>query len=87
MFMTYTYRPANEERMMFASAEENHKDKVLFVHNFANLLCQTREQILDLTLSDDGEEITIEFDGGGTRKVNIALDSYIAIMRDVLKAI
>ncbi len=84
---TFTFRPADESGMMFASNEEVHKDKALFIHNFANLLRQTREQVMDLALSDDGNEITIEFEGGGTRKVNIALDSYTAIMKDVLKAL
>lgn len=85
--MTRVYIPANESARMTMTKEEAHKDKALFIENFANLLGQTREAIFDLTLSEDGNTCTIKYEGGGTRDVNIHMDSYTAIMRDVLYAI
>ncbi len=87
MGITKLFVPANEGAMMYASPEEQLIDKGLFISNFAAQLRQTREGIVDLALSEDGNTVTILFDGGGTRKVNIACDSYVAIMRDILAAI
>ncbi len=82
--MTYVYTPANESARINMSKEDAHKDKALFVNNFANLLGQTREDVLDLILSEDGNTITIEYDGGYQRDVNIHNDSDVALMIDVL---
>lgn len=43
--------------------------------------------IEDLILSEDHNEITIQFVEGGTRKVNIAGDSGYAIIKDVMDKI
>ena len=83
----YICKPANEVGVMLASEEVQHKDKARFVSNLAGLLGQTREGVADLALSEDGETVTILFKGGASRRVNIACDSYIAIVRDVTKAI
>ncbi len=72
------YKEGRDEQLM---------DKRLFISNFAETLRQTREDIVGLALSEDGNTVTILFDGGGTRKVSIACDSYVAIMRDILAAI
>ena len=62
-------------------------EKAVFITNLAGLLRQTREGVVDLALSEDGETVTILFDGGGTRRVNIACDSHLAIIKDVAGAI
>lgn len=87
MALSNIYIAANENKTMFASPEEMAIDKGLFVTNLAGLLRQTREDVVDLALSEDGETVTILFDGGGTRRVNIACDSYLAIVKDVVGAI
>ena len=81
------YIAANEDKVMYASPEVAALDKALLVTNLAGLLRQTREGVVDLALSEDGETVTILFDGGGTRRVNIACDSYLAIIKDVAGAI
>lgn len=83
----YICKPANETGAMLASEEVQHRDKVRFVSNLAGLLGQTREEVADLALSEDGKTVTILFKGGASRCVNVACDSYIAIIRDVAKAI
>lgn len=75
---------ANESAMMFASEAEDRADRKLFVENLGWLLSQTREGVECCELSDD-EIVTIHYKGGGTRKVNVNLDSYAAIIRDVAK--
>jgi hypothetical protein len=87
MALTNIYIAANEEEAMHASPKTAMQDKALFITNLAGLLRQTREGIIDLALSEDGNTVMILFEGGGTRRVNISCDSYIAIVRDVLKAI
>lgn len=81
------YVAANEDKAMYASPEVIAVDKAVFITNLAGLLQQTREGIVDLALSKDGETVTVIFEGGGSRQVNIACDSYLAIVRDVTKAI
>lgn len=66
--------------------KEHYKaDRKLFVKNLGDLLSQTGEQILSAEL-DDNDIVTIHFEGGD-KKVNVAMDSYTAIIKDVLKAI
>ena len=81
------YIAADEDKAMYASPEVAALDKAMFITNLAGLLRQTREGVVDLALSEDGETVTILFEGGGTRRANIACDSYLAIIRDVAKAI
>ena len=81
------YIAADEDKAMYASPEVAALDKAMFITNLADLLRQTREGVVDLALSEDGETVTILFEGGGTRRVNIACDSYLAIVKDVVKAI
>lgn len=81
------YIAADEDKAMYASPEVAALDKAMFITNLAGLLRQTREGVVDLALSEDGETVTILFEGGGTRRVSIACDSYLAIIRDVAKAI
>lgn len=81
------YIAADEDKAMYASPEVAALDKAMFITNLAGLLRQTREGVVDLALSEDGETVTILFEGGGTRRMNIACDSYLAIVKDVVKAI
>lgn len=77
VFAAEMYRIGDEE---FYKA-----DRKLFVKNLGELLSQTGEQILSAEL-DDNEIVTIHFEGGDKR-VNVAMDSYVAIIKDVLKVI
>ena len=38
-------------------------------------------------IGDDMEQVTIDYEGGGHRSVNVSLDSGIAMVRDILRAI
>ena len=55
-----------------------------FVKAFEVVLRNANVDVETLDLVDD-EHVQITFKGGGKRKVNIACDSYKAIMIDVLK--
>ena len=77
---------ASETAAMFMPTEKALEDGKLFVHNLGELLAQTREQVISCEL-DDNEIVTITFIGGGTRRVNVNMDSYTAIIRDVAKAV
>lgn len=61
-------------------------DRKLFVHNLGELLRQTRAGVISCEL-DDEDIVTITYHGGGIRRVNVAMDSYTAIMRDVAKRV
>ena len=87
MALSNIYIAADKDKAMYASPEVAAANKALFITNLAGLLRQTREGVVDLALSEDGETVTILFEGGGTRRVNIACDSYLAVIRDVAKAI
>ena len=59
-------------------------NKSEFVKSFETVLRNANVDVVDLDLIDE-EHIEITYVGGGKRKVNIACDSYKAIMIDVLK--
>lgn len=73
---------ADEGAMMFANSDQELNDRKLFVHNLGELLSQTRDGVVSCEL-DDNEIVTITYHGGGTRQVNIFMDSYGSIVRDV----
>lgn len=77
---------ASETAAMFMPTEKALEDRKLFVHNLGELLSQTREDVISCEL-DDNEIVTITYKGGGTHKVNVYMDSYTAIIRDVAKAV
>lgn len=77
---------ANEAYNGFMSKEDSFKDRQLFVTNLGKLLAQTREQVVSAEL-DENEIVTVTFKGGYTKEVNVNMDSYCAIIRDVLKHI
>ena len=78
------YIRANETGSMFVSDDLALKDRKRFVHNLGELLSQTRESIVGAELDDD-EIVTVTYNGGHTVQININMDSYLAIIRDVTK--
>lgn len=82
-----TIYPANENRAFYLPKAEAWADKAKFISALSALLEMTREGVVDLALSEDGETVTILYDSGFTRPVNIACDSYTAIIRDVAKEV
>lgn len=75
---------ANETQAMFASDDLALKDRKQFVHNLGELLSQTRERIVGAELDDD-EIVTVTYTNGHTVAINVNMDSYLAIVRDVTK--
>ena len=59
-------------------------NKSEFVKSFEAVLRNANVDVVSLDLIDD-EHVEITYKGGGKRKINIACDSYKAIMIDVLK--
>lgn len=58
------------------------KDRQLFVKNLGILLSQTRNDIISASLDKD-EIVTVTFKGGYKKRVNVNMDSYSAIIKDV----
>lgn len=81
-----TSRRANETTAMYASRAEALADRKRFVQQLGILLSQTREGVESATL-DDEEIVTVKFKGGHEIYVNVNMDSYAAIVRDVTKRI
>lgn len=75
---------ANETQAMFVSDYLALKDRKQFVHNLGELLSQTRERIVGAEL-DDNEIVTVTYTNGHTVTINVNMDSYLAIVRDVTK--
>lgn len=65
---------------------ENKKDIVM---RLTLLLKATRagSGIKKLVLSEDQKTVSIEFDSGGSRDVNVDCDSGIALVQDVIKVL
>ena len=78
------YPMANETYSVFVSDDLALKDRKLFVHNLGELLSQTREGIVGAE-PDDDEIVTVTYKGGHTVQINVNMDSYLAIIRDVTK--
>lgn len=74
---------------MKAANEMNHtkEDRELFVENLGWLLSQTRTGVVSAALDSENDIVTVTFENGYTKRVNVACDSYIAIIRDVAKRI
>lgn len=74
---------------MKAANETNYteEDKELFVENLGWLLSQTRTGVVSAALDSENDVVTVTFDNGYKKRVNVACDSYIAIIRDVAKHI
>lgn len=78
----------NENYMSFVNDNLRRKIKAQFVHNLGVLASQTREQISEMYLdNNDLDTVIIVYNNGYTQEVNIAYDSFSAIVRDVFKSI
>jgi hypothetical protein len=62
------------------------ENKQRVLHFLCAAIQSTRagEDLLELTLSDDRETVIAEFEGGGIKKANVAMDSGWAMIRDVV---
>ncbi len=77
---------ANETLVANYEKDAALKDRKLFVHNLGVLLSQTRERIVGCEL-DNNEIVTVMFKNGYTKEINVNMDSYFAIIRDVTKCV
>lgn len=77
---------ANEVNAAFMSPKSALIDRKLFVSNLGDLLSQTRERIVSAHL-DDNEIVHVVGNGGQELKVNVNMDSYFAIIKDVIRAV
>ena len=81
---------ANETRAAFMSKEDAIRDREIFVENLGDLLTQTRERIAGCILIDaekPTEHVLVLFKGTGTQRIGTYMDSYAAIVKDVMKGI
>lgn len=79
---------ANENSAAFWDDESAKQDRMLFVHNLGWLLSQTREGIVNCEMVDADtpkEAVIVTYKGGHTEEIHTAVDSYMAIIRDVTK--
>lgn len=81
--MNTAFSPTVSERAR-GSAEVEFLNRRGFVQNLGCLLAQTREQIISADL-DESDVVTITYSSGHTRRINVAMDSYLAIIKDVVK--
>jgi hypothetical protein len=63
------------------------EDAKLFVHNLGELLSQTREGIKSCELSDKGIVIITYKRTENKKEVNVSGDSYMAIIKEVVKSL
>lgn len=75
---------ACEDMLGMMTPEQRLEDRRLFVQNLGELLSQTRTNIVACELEDNDTAVVI-FNNGYRQRINIAMDSYIAIVRDVCK--
>ena len=75
-------KKACEDRAMFEPMEEAFEDRKLFVKYLGWLLSMTRDGVKGCEL-DDRNIVTVFYEGGCTRRINVYADSYAAIIRDV----
>ena len=73
----------------FTSPDLHDYDKALFVQNLGALLAQTREGVAGCSYSHnreaEKETVTIHYTNGHKRDVNVSMDSYLVLVRDVAK--
>ena len=62
------------------------ENKQRILHFLCAAIQATRagEDLIDLTLSDDRETVIAEFESGGIKKANVAMDSGWAMIKDVV---
>ena len=84
----YTLKRASEDLENYVPEEEALAIRKQFVRNFGWLLSQTRDRVLSCELEVPAkgvEHVVIKYRNGAEKRVNVSLDSYAAIIRDVAK--
>ncbi len=77
---------ANENfTQLYENDEYRMRDKQKFVINLGQLLSQTSTGVMAAGLED--EDTVVIYFGGSVKRVNIACDSYLAIIKDVVNSI
>lgn len=79
---------ANESHPALATNPYLHDvDKAMFVRNLGALLAQTREGVVGCEYHNDRknqkEMVTVTFSNGYKKTINVTMDSYLAVIRDV----
>lgn len=77
---------ADESRAAHMHPDSALVDRMQFVVNLGVLLAQTREGIQGAYL-DDQEMVHVVYKGGHEELINVNMDSYLAIIRDVTKGL
>lgn len=77
---------ANESRAAYMHPDNALVDRMQFVVNLGILLSQTREGIKGAYL-DDQEMVHVVYTSGHEELINVNMDSYLAIIRDVTKGL
>lgn len=77
---------ANEAAAYYMTEDAAWEDRKNFVHNLGVLLAQTREQIIGAFL-DENDRVHILYRHDYEEIVNVRMDSYTAIIKDVVKTI
>lgn len=77
---------ANEARAAYMHPDAALVDRMQFVVNLGMLLSQTREGIQGAYL-DDEEIVHVVYKNGHEELINVNMDSYLAIIRDVTKGL
>ena len=86
MAKTITMFMASEVKAISMPSTAAYEDRQLFVANLGTMLSQTREGIVGAYLDDD-EIVHVVFRNDYEKLVNVRLDSYMAIIRDVTKGL
>lgn len=86
MAKVYPMIMANESKAAYAHPDYTQNDRHLFVANLGTLLSQTREGIVGAYL-DENELVHVVYKSGHEELVNVRMDSYMAIIRDVTKGL
>lgn len=84
----YVLNKANESTAAFMTDKAAFVDRQQFVQNLGWLLSQTRDGVLSCNLvspSESEEYVIVTYRGGAEKKINVHMDSYAAIVRDVAK--
>lgn len=77
---------ANETMAAYMEHDAARADRKLFVHNLGELMSQTREGIVGAYL-DDNDQVHVQYKHDYEVTVNVNMDSYMAIIRDVAKGV
>ena len=86
MAKVYPMIMASETRATYMHPDLALNDRKQFVYNLGVLLSQTREGIVGAYL-DDQETVHVVYKGGHEELINVNMDSYMAIVRDVTKGL